>query len=161
MKLKNIQINSFFTIILLYIFLVITISSFLIGKRGMYNLFETQVEKYFSQSLSFSQSVLDEKVEDIVRFTKSTDIPSDLLTGDYETSLKKFLKRKIHDYIDFFIYVPQDKTQPIITEGIYLYDIAPLQNKIINKEIKFLESELIIIEQKSQSLVFIISSKKS
>jgi diguanylate cyclase (GGDEF)-like protein/PAS domain S-box-containing protein len=151
-------INTLFTIIILYIFFIITLSSLIIGKKGMYNLFELQTQKYFTQSISFAQEILDKKISDIEFATNLVDIPSMILSGLYNNSLEQYLQEKLGNNLDFLIYIPNNKTQDIAIGGFFLYDISVLlknlQNHILNK------NELFLIKEKKNTLVFLTSSKK-
>ena len=159
-KKPVIKINSLIILLMILIFLIVTLGGIVIGRNAMQNVFERTSNKYLTQSISLSQNIFNRKIENVVLSTNAVDIPQPLINVIHQNTLREFLQQKLGNYLDFFIYVPNDKTLDTITEGVFLYDISLLEKKIKNNDIKFKEKELVILEKQDRIFVFILSSKK-
>lgn len=144
----------------LYFFIVTVSSGLFIGNKAMKKMLDAQVQRYFTQSISSAQSLLDEKAHDVSFATDSIKIPERFLYSFSQENLVLELEKNLKDSLDFLLYVPYTKEQDIVSAGIFLYNLKPLEEKIVQKEIFLGAPQLIIAQDKDQVLVFILSSKK-
>jgi len=156
----GIKINSLMILLIVVIFVIVMIGATIIGENSIQNVFEKTSSQYFTQTKSLSQNIFDRKLENVVLHTSVIDIPEVLTKNMHKNELAEYLQNKLNKYLDFLIYLPNEKSSSIVTEGFYLYDISALERKIKNNDLEFNTKELVTLKNKEKTLVFILSSKK-
>lgn len=122
-------------------------------------IFNLQIERFFMQSIAMAQSILDDKMTNITRVLNDIEISQELLESPEEEKLAAALEQNLKNQIDFLIFMPQNKENPPINAGNFLYDLEPLIAQL-TQDISLHVTKLVVTQNKKQPLVFLLSSKK-